>query len=74
MSEEETTTEKCLKLELAFDEAATAEVTQQMVLSKVETTEELLIRALRVHGWYLENQANLFLRSGEDLVKVTLEL
>jgi hypothetical protein len=70
----ESKTEKCLKLELAFDEASTAEVERQKTLSKVGTTEEVLIRALRVHGWYLDNQANLFLRSGEDLVKVTLEL
>jgi hypothetical protein len=74
MIESENKVEKCLKLELAFDEAATDEINRQKVLSKVGSTEELLIQALRVHGWYLDNQQTLFVRQGEELLKVTLEL
>jgi len=67
-------TQKVLKLELGFDENATAEINRQLAASKVDSVPELVSRALRVHGWFLDNQSKILIRNGEAVERVTLEL
>lgn len=65
---------KVLKVEMGFDPDAAAQLEQMKKDSQTESTEQLIVNALRVYGWYLENKDGLCVKRGEQLVKVDLQL
>jgi hypothetical protein len=75
MSEEEGTVQKVVKVELGFDEASMAFIEQLKSDSRTETTPELVVKALQVYGWYLENRKHgFYTKRDETWVKIDLQL
>ena len=72
MSEDKTV--QVVKVEMGFDPEAMAFIEKLKNDSRTETTPELVTKALRVYGWYLENHKHGFFTKRDDAwVKIDLQ-
>lgn len=70
----EESTQKVLKVEMGFAPEAAAELERLKEVSRTESTEQLVVNALRVYGWYLEHKNTLHVKQDETWAKVDLQL
>lgn len=67
--------DKVLKIEVGFDQDAVKVINEMKSRTQTESTEHVILNALRLYDWYLrEGRAHpLYQKRGQDWVKIDLQ-